>query len=84
MLLFTHAGLMVSGFLLMVAGMAAARYLRGKGWWLKAHRRLVLGGFLAVILGFFAEALQLSLDGNSHFTVPHAHLGVLIFFLLGR
>ncbi len=81
MLLLTHAGLMVTGFLLMASAMVMARYARMRKWWFKAHRALALTGFVAMILGFFAEALQLSLDRNEHFAVPHAYLGLVIFVL---
>jgi hypothetical protein len=81
MLLITHAGLMVTGFLLMATGMFIARYAKARKWWFKAHRALALAGFVVMVLGFFAEALQLSLERNEHFTVPHAYVGLLVFFI---
>ena len=33
MLFYLHAGLMLSGVLLMAAGMMVARYLKTKRWW---------------------------------------------------
>jgi hypothetical protein len=81
MLLLTHAGLMVTGFMLMAAAIVIARYARVRKWWFKVHRALALTGFVVMILGFFAEALQLSLDKNEHFAVPHAYLGLVVFIL---
>ncbi len=81
MLLLTHAGLMTTGFLLMAAAAVIARYARVKRWWFRTHRALALTGFVVMILGFFAEALQLELDRNEHFAVPHAFLGLVVFIL---
>jgi steroid 5-alpha reductase family enzyme len=81
MLLLTHAGLMMTGFLVMATAMLIARYARTRKWWFKAHRVLTLTGFVVMILGLFAEALQLSLDKNEHFAVPHAYLGLVVFIL---
>lgn len=81
MLLLTHAGMMTTGFLLMATAVVTARYARTKRWWFRAHRLLALTGFVVMILGFFAEALQLELDRNEHFAVPHAYLGLVVFIL---
>jgi len=81
MLLLTHAGMMMTGFILMATAMAMARYARARKWWFRAHRALALTGFVVMVLGFFAEALQLSLERNGHFTVPHAYVGLLVFFI---
>ncbi len=81
MLLLTHAGMMLTGFLLMATAVAIARFARARKWWFKSHRALALTGFVVMVLGFFAEALQLSLDRNEHFAVPHAYLGMVVFLI---
>ncbi len=65
----------------MTAGAVIARYLKGKRWWLKAHRILGILGAFQVWAGVFAAVVMVSRYGGGHFDVPHAWLGIFIAFL---
>lgn len=81
MVLFVHGGFMVAGFSLMAAGFAAARLLRKKPFWLKAHRALGLAGTSSIGLGFLTALNMVSDFGGEHFAVLHANVGVVTVFL---
>lgn len=76
-LLRTHAGLMILAFCIMLTGAIIARFMKKKAWWFKVHRSLGITGAILVVLGLFAEALQISLMGRPHFTVPHSWIGIV-------
>ncbi|WP_348305390.1 hypothetical protein [Methanothrix sp.] len=46
-----HALLVLSGLLFLIAGMVCARYLKGKRWWLKAHKTLGIAGAALTLSG---------------------------------
>lgn len=77
LLLRTHAGLMILAICFMLVGFIVARFMKKRTWWFKVHRSLGITGAILVLLGLFAEALQLSLTGRPHFTVPHSWIGIV-------
>lgn len=77
MLLYLHAGLMITGLSLMAAGVAIARRLRRKPWWLRAHRALGACGALSVAGGLAAAVAFVAGFGGPHFDVLHAWVGAL-------
>jgi amino acid transporter len=81
MLFLTHSGLMVTGFLLMVAGVIIARYQKKKRWWLKTHKILEISAVLAVTVAFFCGIWMVSLSGDPHFAIRHAYVGLAVFVL---
>lgn len=79
--LYAHAGFMVSGFLLLLMGVAAVRYFRRKRWWLKLHRYAGLAGSLAFLPGIIMAFLMVSQAGEAHLKLPHAWLGAAAVLL---
>lgn len=78
MLLYLHAGFMITGLSLMTAGVTVARLMRKKTWWLRCHRVLGACGSLSIV-GGFATALYMVADfGGPHFEVLHAWVGSLV------
>lgn len=78
MLLTVHAGLMITGFALMAAGVSVARLMRNKPRWLRNHRALGIGGPLAVAAGFSVAVCMVADGGGPHFQMLHAYLGALV------
>lgn len=60
----------------MTAGAAVARYMKGKKWWLKAHRIFGILGAFQVWAGFLTAVVMTSRYGGRHFDFPHAWLGL--------
>lgn len=72
----------MTGFLLMISGVAIAIFMRRKKWWLKLHRT---AGSLAVICflcGFASAILMVALSTGEHFKVYHAYLGLVTMALI--
>lgn len=76
-LLYVHAGLMLAGFLSMMAGALAAMFLRSKRWWLRVHKTAGILGVLSVLVGLAAVIFMITLSGGEHFTVTHAYIGAV-------
>jgi len=68
---------MILAFCIMLTGAIIARFMKKKAWWFRVHRSLGITGAILVVLGLFAEALQISLTGRPHFTVPHSWIGIV-------
>jgi hypothetical protein len=81
MIIYLHGGMMTAGLLLMAAGFAVARFLRGKRFWLRAHRVLGLSGVSSIGLGFLTALYMVSGFGGEHFAVLHAYVGAVTVFL---
>jgi len=62
-------------------GVAAARLLRKKPYWLKTHRALGLAGASSIGLGFLTALYMVSDYGGEHFSVLHANVGTVTVFL---
>jgi len=75
-LAYTHAGMMITGLLVLLCGILIARFMKKKTWWLKTHRTFGITGAVIVILAFIVEAFQISLTGKPHFRVLHAYVGI--------
>ncbi len=75
MLLYPHAGFMITGMVLMAAGVFIARSMRTR--WLRRHRMLGICGVLSIVLGFLAAVYMVAESGDDHFAVLHAWAGVL-------
>ena len=78
MLLYLHAGFMITGLSLMTAGVAVARLMRTKPWWLRCHRALGACGALSVICGFATALTMVTMSGEEHFAVLHAYAGAVV------
>ena len=78
MLLYLHAGFMITGLSLMTAGVAVARLMRKKPWWLRCHRALGACGALSVICGFATALTMVTMSGEEHFAVLHAYAGAVV------
>jgi heme A synthase len=76
-----HAGFMIIGFFILLAGFFTARFMKSKRWWLKTHRTLGVYGSSITILGFLAILFHLLFPGRPHFTQSHAYLGLAIVIL---
>jgi Eukaryotic cytochrome b561 len=77
-LLYLHAGFMITGLSLMAAGVTVARLMRKKPWWLDSHRALGAGGSLSVVGGFATALYMVAGSGDPHFQVLHAWVGTLV------
>jgi hypothetical protein len=78
MLLAFHAGLMTTALALTTAGVAVARFGRGRPWWFKIHRVLGFCAVFAIVLGFMAAFLMVVRSGDEHFGVLHARVGAAV------
>lgn len=77
-LLYLHAGFMIAGLTLMAAGVAVARLMRKKPWWLRCHRALGACGSLSAVGGFSTALAMVADFGGPHFQVLHAWVGALV------
>ena len=78
MLLYLHAGFMITGLALMTAGVFIARLMRKKPWWLRSHRAMGTCGALSIALGFSTAVYMVAASGDEHFEVLHAWAGAVI------
>ena len=78
MLLYLHAGFMITGMVLMTAGVCVARFMRKHPWWLRSHRALGICGVLSIALGFATAVYMVAESGDKHFGVLHAYAGVVV------
>ncbi len=74
MIVYVHGGFMAAGF-------AVDRFLRGKRFWLRAHRALGLSGASSIFLGFLTALYMVSGFGGGPFAVFHADVGAVTVFL---
>jgi hypothetical protein len=81
-MLIVHAGCMITGFTIVTTGALIAKFMRGRTWWLKAHRRLGMIGPLCVCAGFVMAYIMVSLYDGDHFGVRHAYMGLLSVFFV--
>jgi hypothetical protein len=77
-LLYLHAGFMITGLVLMTAGVCIARFMRKHPWWLRRHRALGICGVLSIVLGSLAAAYMVAVSGDEHFEVLHAWAGAVV------
>jgi hypothetical protein len=77
-LLYLHAGFMITGMTLMTAGVFIARFMRKKPWWLRSHRALGICGVLSIALGFSTAVYMVAASGDEHFAVLHAWAGAVV------
>ena len=78
-----HALLVTSGLLFMLGGMIAARYMKRKSWWLKAHKSLGVSGALLTLSGVIvAVYMVLTYNGTYLVEEPHAYLGITALALV--
>jgi uncharacterized membrane protein YfcA len=77
-LLYLHAGFMITGMTLMTAGVFIARFMRKKPWWLRSHRALGICGVLSIALGFSTAVYMVAQSGDEHFEVLHAYAGAVV------
>lgn len=78
-----HALLVLTGLVFMFAGMITARYMKGKKWWLKAHKNLGLAGALFTVAGFVVAVYAVSIHlGIYLIRGPHAYIGVMALLLV--
>jgi hypothetical protein len=78
-----HALLVLTGLVFMFAGMITARYMKGKKWWLKAHKNLGLAGALFTVFGFIVAVYTVSIHlGIYLIRGTHAYIGVVALLLV--
>jgi hypothetical protein len=76
-LLFLHAGFMITGRSLMAAGVAVARLGRNNPWWLRIHKAAGPGGFSAVP-GLSTAFYMVAESSDKHLDVLHARAGAAV------
>ena len=78
-----HALLVLSGLLLLFAAMTCARYLKGKRWWLKAHRLLGIAGAAITLSGIAVAVYMVSIsEGLQPPGGLHAYIGIIVSFMV--
>jgi hypothetical protein len=78
-----HVLLVTTGVVVMSGGMLTARYMKKKGWWLKAHKSLAISGALLTISGFIVAAYMVSTYMGTYLVMePHAYLGITALALV--
>jgi uncharacterized iron-regulated membrane protein len=71
---------MITGLVLMTAGVTVARLMRKRPWWLRGHRALGACGALSVLCGISAAVAMVAGFGGPHFQVLHAWVGAIAAF----
>jgi hypothetical protein len=67
----------------MLGGMPTARYLKGKNWWLKAHKSLGMSGVLLIVSGVIVAVYMVSTYMGTYLVKePHAYLGIAALALV--
>ena len=79
--LFIHAGLMITGFLLMLSGALIALSLRRRRWWLRSHRLFGIMGTFVIAAGFFAAIIMVIRSEGQHFSTVHTWFGFMTVVL---
>ena len=78
-----HAFLVSSGLLLLSAGMICARYMKGRRWWLKAHKSLGIGGAALTLSGIMVAVYMVTASsGFAPPAGPHAYIGILVSLMI--
>jgi hypothetical protein len=78
---FLHAGLMMTGLLLMSFGFFTAHFLKTKRWWMKTHKRLEITGTVCLLCGLAAAILMVAQHHGPHFSALHTYLGFVTVLL---
>ena len=68
---------MAAGFLLMLAGVTIAMFMRRRRWWLQIHKATGTLTAVCLLCGFTFATLMVGVSGEEHFRVTHAYLGLL-------
>jgi len=68
---------MAAGFLLMLAGIATAMFMRRRRWWLSIHKAAGTLTAVCFLCGFTFAILMVGVSVEEHFRVTHAYLGLL-------
>lgn len=78
-----HAFLVSSGLLLLSAGMICARYMKGRRWWLKAHKILGLGGAALTLSGIMVAVYMVSASSGLNTPAgPHVYIGITVSLMV--
>lgn len=78
-----HAFFVSTGLVFMAAGALTARRMKGKKWWLKAHKTIALLGASFALAGFFIAAYLVSTYLDTYFVRElHSYLGILSVLLV--
>ncbi|MCX5854868.1 MAG: hypothetical protein NTZ24_09960 [Deltaproteobacteria bacterium] len=68
---------MAAGFLLMLAGIATAMFMRQRRWWLSIHKAAGTLTAVCFLCGFTFAILMVGVSEEEHFRVTHAYLGLV-------
>jgi len=68
---------MTAGFLLMLAGVATAMFVKRRRWWLSIHKAAGILTAVCFLCGFTFATLMVGVSEEEHFRVAHAYLGLL-------
>ncbi len=79
-----HAALVSLGLISMTSGMLTARFMKGRRWWLRAHKALGLPGACLAVAGVMVAVYMVSMDMETYFAGgPHSYLGlVAVLFII--
>lgn len=72
-----HSGFMVTGFLLMMTGIAIAVFMRRRRWWLKLHKAAGTLTAFFFLSGFTSGVIMVAVSAGEHFRLVHHYLGLL-------
>ena len=69
---YTHAGFMTAGFLLMLAGVTVAMFIKRRRWWLSIHKAAGILTAVCFLCGFTVAILMVGVSEEELFRVTHA------------
>lgn len=79
MLLYIHAGFMITGFIMVVSAIVIAATARKKKWWLKIHKAIATAAGMTIFMGIVSAFILAASNTGAHFTKPHAFIGIFSF-----
>jgi uncharacterized membrane protein len=74
---YIHTGFMAAGFLLMLAGVTTAMFVRRRRGWLSIHKAAGILTAVCFLCGFTFATLMVGVSEEEHFRVTHAYLGLV-------
>jgi len=78
-----HAFLVFSGLLILLAGMICARYMKGRRWWLKAHKTLGIAGAASTLSGIMVAVYMVSASAGLNPPAGlHAYIGITVSIMV--
>jgi hypothetical protein len=81
-LLYVHAGIMITGFIMVLSAVLIAAKARKKRWWLKTHKTIATVAGIAIFGGIVSAFILVTINTGEHFAKPHAFAGIFSFSIV--